>query len=65
MGGHIIIRSQIRDTLSDPLNQAALPTAKLQGVKAVLAHNNDQWSDADCCTLTNAIEWLACNFPNS
>ncbi len=65
MGGHIIIRSQIRDTLSDPLNQAALPTAKLQAVQSILNQPNDQWSDQDIGILMSAIEWLGCNFPNS
>lgn len=65
MGHIIIIRSQIRDILSSPLVQASLPAVKLQAVKAVLARDNDQWSEADCCVLASAIEWLACNFPKS
>lgn len=65
LGGHIIIRSQIRDALSKPLHLAALPTAKQQAVNAILMHPNDEWTDQDVAVLVNAMEWLACHFPNS
>lgn len=65
MGGHIIIRSEIRHTLSKPLHLAALPTAKQQAVNTILTIPNDQWTMQDCSVLANAVEWLMCNYPNS
>lgn len=65
MGGHVIIRSEIRESLSKPLHLAALPTAKQQAVNAILMTQNELWSDKDVAVLINAMEWLACNFPNS
>lgn len=65
MGGHIIIRSEVRQALSKPLHLAALPTAKQQAVNAILAIPNEQWTMQDCGVLANALEWLMCNYPHS
>ncbi len=65
MGGHIIIRSQIRQMLTDPMNQAVMPTARQHAVNTVLGKDNKDWTDQDVAVLVQTIEWLGCQYPDS
>jgi hypothetical protein len=61
----VIIRSQIRDAATDPMNQAAMPTWILSEVQAILAKANQDWSECECGTLMYALDHVACANPNS
>ena len=65
MGGHVIIRSQIRSAAEDPLNNAAIPDPLRTTVNAILANANSSWSHTDCYTLAFALALIACDNPNS
>ena len=63
MGGHIIIKHDIRNALSDSMNNAALPDPLRGDVNAVLAKDDSAWTQTDCIVLAGAVGYLLCNCP--
>ncbi|HLA60961.1 MAG TPA: hypothetical protein VK626_01825 [Nitrospiraceae bacterium] len=60
-GGHVIIRSVVKDQLNDPLVHGMLPTELRTPVDAVLAKDIADWTHVDCLVAGAAVTWALCN----
>lgn len=60
-GGGIIIRSAVKQGLSDPLVHGALPPDMGAKLTPILACDSGEWSPQQCATVAQAVKWALTN----
>jgi hypothetical protein len=60
-GGHIIIRSAIKQALTDPLVGGALPAGISKEIAPTLAKDVNSWDEHDDKCTQHAFKWAMSN----
>lgn len=60
-GGHVIIRSAIKQALSDPLVHGCLPASDVAVVDPILAKDVNSWTHEEFERVLKTFAWAAQN----